>query len=49
LSRDFHVTAGANIVLQRHNRRVALTREKTVEPIEQIFVNFARELVALFF
>ena len=48
LRRDFHVAAGANIVLERDDRGVAFAREKTIEAIEQIFINLARQLGSLF-
>ena len=41
------MTTGANIVLERDHRRVAFAREEPVEPVEQIFVDFAGEFVPL--
>src|ERR1041384_1980267 len=45
LRRDPHVAAGADIVLECNNRRVALTRKEPVEAVEQILIDFALEVV----
>ena len=36
-------------MLQRDNRRVAFAREKPVESVEQIFLDFAGQLFRSFF
>jgi hypothetical protein len=45
--RHFHVATGANIVLERDNRRIAFALKKALEPIEQIFVDLRGQLRAL--
>ena len=45
---DFHVATGANIVLERDDRRIAFAGKKPFEAIEYIFINFAGQLGAFF-
>ena len=44
LRRHLHVAAGANLMLERDDGRIAFAREKPLEAIEQIFVDLAGQL-----